>query len=404
MRIRLGIVGTGAFSQHFITLFKAHPDVEQVILCDIDAEKLRSNAEKHGLSDTSPSLDHLCTTQVDAVAIFTQNWLHGPQAVQALRAGKHVYSAVPAGITLDEIQTLVQTVEQTSNIYMIGETSYYYPSVVYCRQRFTEKAFGQVVYAEGEYYHDWDHGLYDVAKWRGGDNWRQTAGIPPMYYPTHSSSTVISVTGAHMTHVSCQGFLDHHEDGIYAPDANKWGNRFSNESALFKMSDGSTARINEFRRIGHPGTVRMTMFGTRGSFEHNHAGSVWLTKNRDEKENLDELLTCRRAPQTVESDMEKVTADDGTHYSVAPIHPVHRLPAEFKYLPNGHNGSHQFLVDDFVRACVVKQIPPNNAWDAARYVIPGLIAHQSALQDGQLLEIPDLGPAPTENRLDTDTL
>ncbi len=90
MSLRLGIVGTGAFAQHFITLFKTHPGVEQVVLCDLDAEKLKTNAEKHGIPDTSPSLDHLCATGVDAVAIFTQNWLHGPQAIQALNAGKHV--------------------------------------------------------------------------------------------------------------------------------------------------------------------------------------------------------------------------------------------------------------------------------------------------------------------------
>ncbi|MDA0712119.1 MAG: Gfo/Idh/MocA family oxidoreductase [bacterium] len=400
MSLRIGLVGTGAFAQHFITLFKAHPGVEQVILCDIDTEKLRSNAEKHGIAETSSSLDHLCTTGVDAVALFTQNWLHGPQAVQALLAGKHVYSAVPAGIALEEIQALVRTVAQTGKIYMIGETSYYYPSVVYCRQRFAQNAFGKMVYAEGEYYHDWDHGLYDVAKWRGGEAWRDTAGVPPMYYPTHSTSTIVSVTGAHMTQVSCQGFVDDHADGIYAPGTNQWQNRFSNESALFRMSDGSSARINEFRRIGHPGTVRMTMFGTEGSFEHNHAGATWLTKDRQAVQKLDELLTCRRESQRVVSDMDKVTADDGTHHSAAPIHDVHRLPAEFKHLPNGHNGSHQFLVDDFVRACITGKTPPNNAWDAARYVIPGLIAHDSALQNGTLLPIPDLGPAPGDNGLE----
>lgn len=404
MSLHLGIVGTGAFAQHFITLFKAHPNVDRITLCDLDADKLQQNAEKHGITNTSPSLDHLCETDVDAVAIFTQNWLHGPQAVQALNAGKHVYSAVPAGISLEEIQALVQAVEKTGNIYMIGETSYYYPAVIYCRQRFAEGAFGQVVYAEGEYYHDWDHGLYDVAKWRGGENWRDTAGVPPMYYPTHSTSEIISVTGAHMTHVSCQGFVDDHEDGIYAPNTNQWHNRFSNESALFKMSDGSSARINEFRRIGHPGTVRMTMFGTQGSFEHNNAGSVWVTKKREEMQDLNALLTCRRANQHIKSDMDKVTADDGTHHSAAPIHPVHRLPTEFRALPNGHNGSHQFLVDDFVRACIAKKIPPNNVWDAARYVIPGLIAHDSALKNGELLEIPDLGAAPQGNRLEIDTL
>ena len=72
------------------------------------------------------------------------------QAVQALKVGKHVYSAVPSAMTLDEITQLVRTVEQTGKIYMVGETSYYYPCAIYCRQRFHEGAFGHVVYAEGE--------------------------------------------------------------------------------------------------------------------------------------------------------------------------------------------------------------------------------------------------------------
>ena len=99
MSLRIGIVGTGAFAQGFIPLFKAHPLVEQIILCDLDDEKLSQNAARHHITETSPSLDALCAADVDAVCLFTQNWLHGPQAVQALAAGKHVYSAVPAGVS-----------------------------------------------------------------------------------------------------------------------------------------------------------------------------------------------------------------------------------------------------------------------------------------------------------------
>ena len=36
---------------------------------------------------------------------------------------------------------------------------------------------------------------------------------------------------------------------------------------LCRMSDGSTARISEFRRIGHPGTVGMSLYGTEASYE-----------------------------------------------------------------------------------------------------------------------------------------
>ena len=401
--IQVGIVGVGAFAQSFIPLFTAHPLVDRVVLCDLDAEKLRQNAAKHQISDTCPSLDDLCAdSRLDAAVLLTQNWLHAPQAMQALEAGKRVYSAVPAGISVEEIRELVQTVERTGGIYMIGETSYYYPGVLYCRDRYSRGDFGRVVYAEAEYYHDFDHGLYQVYKWRGGDHWREFAGGPPMHYPTHSTSQVISVTGAHMTRVSCRGFVDDHADGIFGDEANRWGNRFSNESALFEMSDGSACRINEFRRIGHPGAVRMSLFGTEGSFEQSSAGAVWVTKGRNAAVALDDVLASSgvsfaHPTSDPPTGMDLVTAADGTHLGASSLHDVQRLPREFLGLPNGHAGSHQFLVDDFVRACAdgSSTHPPNNVWDAARYTVPGIVAHDSAEREGELLESPDFGPAPT---------
>ena len=404
MGLHVGIVGAGAFAQGFIPLFKAHPLVERVTLCDLDGEKLTSAATRFKITETSPSLDDLCESDVDAVCLFTQNWLHGPQAVQAMEAGKHVYSAVPPGISVAEIENLVSTASDTGAVYMLGETSYYYPGVLYCRARYEQGAFGRIVYGQAEYYHDWDHGLYDVARWRGGENWRETAGIPPMYYPTHSTSQIVSVTGAHMTQVSCQGFQDAHEDGIYSD--NDWGNPFSNQSALYSMSDGSVCRINEFRRVGHPGCVRMGLQGTEGGFEQSVAGASWLRKDGELVKNLDSLLACtgqpagperpgRREKQAQGSDlMDKVTASDGTHLGASAVHPVDRLPAAFAGLPNGHAGSHQFLVDDFVNACVSRSLPPNNAWAAARYMLPGLVAHESAKRGGALLPVPDLGDSP----------
>ncbi len=388
--------GVGSFAECFIPLFKAHPLVDEVILCDLDADKLRAKSEKFDIPATCPSLDALCQTEVDAVAIITQHWLHAPQAVQAMQAGKHVYSAVPAAHSMEELTDLVHAVETTGRVYMIGETSYYYPCAIYCRDRYARGDFGRVVYAEAEYYHDWDHGLYDVARWRGGDNWRELAGGPPMYYPTHSTSLVISVTGAHMTHVSCHGFVDDHEDGLYGEEANIWGNLFSNETALFWMSDGTACRINEFRRIGHPGTVGMSMYGTLGSYEEQANAQVWVTKQRAETTDLSDLLACVGIPASqVAGPMAKVTSADGTHCSVSRVHPVARLPREFIGLPNGHNGSHQFLVDDFVRACVEGTVPPNNVWQAARYMAPGLVAHESARRGGECLPVPDFGNPPT---------
>ncbi len=392
MAIRVGICGVGAFARNFIPLFKAHPEVENVVLCDLDQEKLSARCAEFGIEDRCPSLDELCDLDVDAIAIITQHHLHGPQAVQALRAGKHVYSAVPSAVSLPEITELVRAVEETGLIYMIGETSYYYPCAIYCRERYRQGDFGHIVYGEGQYYHDYVHGMYDVMKWRHGDRWEQYFGMPPMFYPTHSTSMIVSVTGAYATHVCGMGFVDRHPDNLYAREDNVWKNPFSNETMLCRMSDGSMARISEFRRIGHPGTVGMSLYGTEASYEEGVAGKTWVTKDRATCLDLSEKLRCTSIPVSADTgQMAKVTSSDGTHQGVSAVHPVDRLPGEFVGLPNGHNGSHQFLVHDFVTACVTGERPPNNVWDAARYLIPGLVAHESAMQGGVLMEVPDLG-------------
>ncbi len=395
MGIRVGICGVGAFAESFIPLFKQHPGVENVVLCDLDSEKLSAKCEKFGIGDRCSSLDELCARDVDAIAIITQHHLHGPQAVEALRSGKHVYSAVPSAITLEEITALVRTVEETGRIYMIGETSYYYPCAIYTRQRMGNGDFGDIVYAEAEYYHDYTHGMYDVAKWRHGEEWERYFGMPPMFYPTHSTSMIVSVTGAHATHVSGMGFVDRHPDNLYARKDNVWKNPFSNETMLCRMSDGSMARISEFRRIGHPGTVGMRLYGTEASYEEQVGSQRWVTKDRKTCVDVSALLACRDIPMHGEQGMmASVTGADGTYRGVSEVHPVELLPKEFSGLPNGHKGSHQFLVHDFVCSCISGNLPPNHVWAAARYLIPGLVAHQSALHGGKLMEVPDLGDPP----------
>ncbi len=392
MGVSIAMVGCGAFAQCFIPLFKAHPLVSDIALCDVNKDKLRDNVERFGIDRTYPSLDEVCASDVDAAVIITQNWLHAPQAIQALRAGKHVYSAVPAGTTIEEITELVRTVEQTGCIYMMGETSYYRPEVVYCRKRYRAGDFGRIVYGEGHYYHDYDHALYDVMKWRGGKDWRKYAALPPMYYPTHSIGAVLGVTDTHLTHVSCLGQVDQHDDGLFKVGVNIWDNTFSNETALFRASDESAVRINEFRRIGRPSRESMSLWGTEASFEYNSAGAMWLRKDGTPNERLDDQLEPGLSREQVTGGMEKLGTDAAENF--AQVHEVDRLPREFAGLPNGHGGSHQFLADDFVKACVSGEHPPVSAWRAARYTIPGLVAHESSQRGGELLEIPDGGAGP----------
>lgn len=53
--------------------------------------------------------------------------------------------------------------------------------------------------------------------------------------------------------------------------------------------------------------------------------------------------------------------------------------------------------DDPVRSVVRGDLPPVNAWVAARFTLPGIIAHQSADRDGERLAVPDFGHPPVKS-------
>ena len=396
MTISIGLAGAGQFSPSFLRLFTAHPDVSDVSLTDVRPERTADQAERFGISRTYPSYEAMLASDVDAVAIFTQRWLHGEMAIQALEAGKHVYSTVPMAIDQAHIARIIELVRSTGLTYMMGETSYYYPSSVYCREKLAKGEFGRVFYAEGDYVHDMDLGFYAAYQYSGGEQWKQTASFPPMLYPTHAVGNVLSVTGQHATHVSCIGVQDDRGDGVFDKSVSQFDNDISNATALFKLADGGVMRTNEMRRVGYPSHIResrLRMFGTDGSFEQLATVSVW--QDRDGVTDVTELLTPLSGDLTDEdlADVDPALREAFTSGS-APVHDRSRLPAEYASLPNGHEGAHHFLADDFVRAVVDRTIPPVNAWVAARYTLPGIVAHQSALQGGVQLEIPDHGDAP----------
>lgn len=126
MPFTLGVVGAGQFGGQFAELFNSHPAISRVLVTDLIAARANDIARTAKLAGTHDSFETmLADPTIDAVAIFTQRWNHGPLVVQALRAGKHVYSAVPMAITTDEIAAIIDAVRETGLVYMMGETSYF---------------------------------------------------------------------------------------------------------------------------------------------------------------------------------------------------------------------------------------------------------------------------------------
>ena len=397
MTFSLGVVGAGQFGSQFAHLFNLHPGTSAVYVADELPERAAEAVDRYGLAGVKGSFEELLASDVDAVAIFTQRWTHGPLVERALRAGKHVYSAVPMAVSEEEIAAIIQAVRDTGLVYMMGETSYYNPATVYARKQLADGKFGRIFYAEGDYVHDMDLGFYEAYQYSGGERWKETASYPPMLYPTHAVGGVLGAVPAHAVSVSCVGVKDDRDDGVFDKDVSMFGNDFSNSPALCELNDGGVMRTNEMRRVGYPSHIRESrfrFFGTEASFEQLAKVSVWQDKQN--VHDVSEQMETRPSIPLDDPSLAHVAPDlrDAFVSGLAPVHDPGRLPEEFRGAPNGHEGSHHFLVDDFVTAVNNGTLPPVNAWLAARFTLPGIVAHQSALRNGERLPIRDFGDAP----------
>ena len=158
MGINIGMVGLGQFGVAFADMFMSHPLVDRIALCDREPERIAPFAQKESWQaklssrDMYESLDEIIETDLDALVIITQPWLHAEQCVRAMDSGKHVYSAVPivslpdGDEILDWCDRLIETCERTGMRYMLGETTYYRPQTMFCRRKAAEGQFGDFVY------------------------------------------------------------------------------------------------------------------------------------------------------------------------------------------------------------------------------------------------------------------
>ncbi len=409
-KMTIGIVGFGEFSQSYVDIWLEHPGIEKVYGCEMIEERRKHIEDVYGI-EMFETYDEMLekVPNLDAVAIFSQRHQHGPMVIQGLKAGKHMFSAVPMGITQEEVEEILKLVEEKRLTYMMAETCYYFPCSVWCRENYKKGRFGKFVYGESQYYHDIEDMFGTFAA--QGDSWKRVAGIPPMYYATHSMSMLFSAIGEHPVDVTCFGYTDTYGDDIYGKGKNDWDNPFSNETAIIRMSGGGIARINEFRRIGNvrPTSYITGLYGDLGTYEgsgNQHLFSRNVARNHEftSEDVSDEINTFNFVNNKANIKDGEGRTDYFYMEGFSKIHNLDRLPkcmldiAERKNKDDlmGHNGSHVFLVDDFVRSVLTGKLPPITPWMAAHYTVAGIIAHESALQGGKTLPIPYYGEGPAD--------
>lgn len=374
-KLRIGVVG-GGFGADMP--WHEHPDCVVEAVSDLREDRRKALAERFKCSKVYDSLAELIKDKdVDAVAVFTEAPNHVKHAVECLKAGKHVASAVPAATSLDDAERLLEAVTRSGLTYMMFETSYYRQGAISARQFYQQGKFGDLFYTEAEYFHPNPPG-YISPLWTGPDGkrtWRWA--LPPMWYPTHATAFLISVTGERLTEVTCLGF----DDGTKPYHDNSYSNPYGSEVAFYKTSRGNMLRHGQIWRGAVRGCERAEWYGSKMSFfmEHpNGMGPVIVrTGNQMEK---DDAGFDRQLSEFEQYDQPKWWKTD-------------LLPEPMRH-DTGHDGSHVFLVNEFVRALVDGRKPTVDIYEALAYTVPGIIAHASAIEGGKQKKIPSFDPKP----------
>lgn len=343
-KVRVGLVGYGVcrFSTQFS--LQSHPNAEITAVTDLIPDRCAGLSKEAKCAKTYPSLEKMLEDDsIEAVFLATDAPSHAQQAIQALKRGKHVASAVPAFMgTLEDAFELYETVKAHPElVYSMFETTAYRDNCYAMRQLFKAGAFGKMVYSEGEYYH---YGVGGIDSFNG---WRK--GLPPQFYPTHSNGFYCCVTGGSFTEVSCMGMPSIQER--FDPAQNVYQNPFGTEIASFRTSEGGMARMAVSWDTPGFGTEDGRCRGQLGSFYGRFIGN---------------------------SDGEAVSKN------VNVLKPA--LPPGV--VPGGHGGSHGYLGHDFIDAILQKRKPLVDVKMALDLTVAGYFAHQSALKDGELLKIP----------------
>ncbi|HLK62122.1 MAG TPA: Gfo/Idh/MocA family oxidoreductase [Bryobacteraceae bacterium] len=207
-----------------------------------------AKAEQYGVPAWTDFHSALAGCPADAVYIATPVFLHAPQTIAALRAGKHVLCEKPMALNYDEALSMQAAAEEAGRVLGVAYYRRRYPKVARARELMEAGAIGRPVFAEAtnhwwfsaeDGFRGW---LVDPAK-AGGGPLRDIAShrIDLMNY---LFGTPVRVTGQVSTLVQPIRVEDNatvlieYESGLRAMVDVRWHSRVARDEFRIRGTDG----------------------------------------------------------------------------------------------------------------------------------------------------------------------
>ena len=134
--MKIALAGAGAFGEKHLDALRQIDGVEIISVVGRTLEPTRAVAAKYGIGHAATELaEALALPGLDAVILATPTQLHASQAIQCLRAGKHVQVEIPLCDTLAEGEAVLKAQQETGLVAMVGHTRRFNPSHQYIHNK-----------------------------------------------------------------------------------------------------------------------------------------------------------------------------------------------------------------------------------------------------------------------------
>ena len=334
-------------------IFAIMPECEIAAGCDPDPGALEYFGQQFPGAKLFTNYQAMLEMGLDIVYVGTPMPAHRDQTVAALEAGCHVLQEVTLANTLQECRDIYEAVKaHPKQKFMLAENNCYLGHIMSWQEMWAQGKLGQFMYAEAEYVHDIRSLL---KKADGSPTWR--AARPPIVYCSHSLGPLLKVTGERCvtacgmnTGSKLEPELGHIDFGV----------------GIFQTSSGGIIKVLRAQAVARePAMHYYSIYGTKGCLETSRPPTAPIQTNAYFEE-IPHLRNMIQMP---------LSGD------------VPNAPKEATM--GGHGTVEYYMIRDFIQ-CVRQDTPsPIDIHAALAMCLPGLCAHESALQGGKPIAIPD---------------
>jgi predicted dehydrogenase len=146
--MRVGLIGCGVISEIYFENADQFPQLEIVACADRDHDRAEASAQSHDGIRAMALNDLLADKSIDCVLNLTPPTAHAEVTLDALSAGKHVYTEKPLALTLEDGQRILDEAAARNLRVGVAPDTFLGAGIQTCRQAIASGLIGTPVSGE----------------------------------------------------------------------------------------------------------------------------------------------------------------------------------------------------------------------------------------------------------------